>query len=579
MLAHTRMHYTSLLMLVWLAGCTGGGVRLEPLSAPRAVVAYRTTGGELVVRHSADGAVWTEAMNVKDSNDATMRVAGAPTVVHEGGLYHLYWVTPTGELRYATSRAADAWAVQSSALTTLPSTIAVARGGGHHVALVRASNPSAITAVDLDAPTTARVQVAATSVAVPTIAFGAGRFVAAVIGGDRRVRIVASTDGRQWADLTTLGVVGAFEATLHFSDGAFQLATQESSSSSTIPVVRCRRFASADGSSWAESPTPACGNSSTSVSTARLNGSDLYLVNFDNRYLRASIAGAALQDTHVLQVDGRPSIAIGPGPRLAALRLDRVTIEGDGGQDVSIAAIGLKVRIGAEESARATYSGQLVEFATDLDTGEQAQIPAIVSPTGWLIKATTAQQLTQPGAQVDLVGAIVIGIERGDCPEGPIRAKLHEARSAIEASLNRNLATADVLALQDASRRDAIVGRVQCEVLKSIAGEDPATCSSAPPVPSSGFLDAVGKILSVVPNTVGDFFVSLACAFNRDEQLAPAEVLGVASTFFPEGNPPRSIYSLAEGVPLEPLDPFSLRSEQSNDLVWRVDGHWSYLTE
>ena len=578
MLAQTRMHYALLLLAVWLAGCASGGVRLAPLSAPRVVAAYRTTGGELAVRHSADGAVWTEATIVTDGNGAQMRAADVPTIVHEGGLYHLYWVTPTGELRYATSRAADVWAVQSTALTTLPAATVVGRGGGHHVALVRASNPSSISAIDLDAPTNARVQVAATSAAAASIAFGASRFVAAVIGADRRIRIVMSADGRQWSDLTTLGVAQAFEATLHFSDGTFQLATQESGGASTIPVVRCRRFASPDGASWTELPTPSCGNTSTGVSAVRFNGVDLFIVNFDNRFLRTSVGGAALEDTHALAMNGRPSIAIGPGPRLASLRFDRVSIEGEGGQDVSIATIGLKVRIGSAGSARAAYSGQLVEFATDLDTGEQAPIPAIVSPNAWLVKATPAQELTQPGAQVDLVGAIAIGIERGNCPEGPIRAKLHEARSAIELSMNRHLATADLVALQDANRRNAIVGLVKCEVEKSVAGEDPAQCSSAPPASTSGVLDAIGDILSVVPNAVGDFFVSLACAFNKDEQLAPADVLGVASTFFPEGPPPREVYTLAEGIPVKPLDALRLRSED-NGMVWRVDGHWSYLTE
>jgi hypothetical protein len=499
-----------------------------------------------------------------------VRAASAPSIAHDGGLYHLYWLAPNGDLRYATSRGADAWLVQESPLTSLPNTAwpAVARGGGRHVAVL-VGGSGGVTAIDLDRPL-APHSISNTSGGAPTVTYGAGRFVAAVIGGDRRVRTFGSVDGTSWTELAQLAPARVSWAAIHFSENGFQLAAQEG--------FRCRRFTSSDGSAWTEMGSLGCGNTLTAVLAGRFNGRDLFFANVDNRFLQVAGADGSFQDTHAIGIDRRPALAVGGGPPLAALHLDRLRVEGEGGQDVTLVSLGFRVRIGEPASARVSFSGQLLEFATELDRGEEVGVPAMVSPFAWTVAPDL--NLNSPSGRVDLLGSIEIGIERGDCPEGPIRDKVNEARAAIESALNRHLATASVQALSDANTRDATIGRVQCEVEKSLAGEDVAPCSGAPPAPAGTLLDGLVRILTApvrfVATLVADFLTSAVCGFNEEDQLEPVAVLMLGTFLFEEGAAPRTAYRLDPSMRERAIDAVTLRSE-NGALAWRLTGRMLYV--
>jgi hypothetical protein len=544
-------------------GCaTGGGVRLAPLAPPRIVAAHRASGNAVHIRMSDDGLMWTEGAPVIN-NGFTMTTFVEPAIFYESGLYHLYWLDAAG-VRYATSRDAEQWLVQGTAMTQLGTGLepVFARGNGHSFAFWSSAN--GIQQIDLDNPLT-RTTIPVRTSARPSAAYGSGRFVVAGIDASRHPVVVTSTDGRQWSSPVSINLTGAYLANVSFSGGRYRLAAkrQRPSADPDVPGVACNVFDSADAAVWTElQPPPPCGNVPSEPTPFLHGGVNLVVFNYDNRLVSVSVNGGRPQDTHFQLPLGRISMTVGPGPMLAAFHLDHSTVVAGVRQDMTIASLGYHVRVGQPGSARVAYLGQLIEFASDRNVDEGSDIPQVVSPPAWIVHQ--AVDLQQPTGRLDVMGGVQIAIDRGACPEGPIKDKLFEARAALENAMNRHLASASTKDLLDDTKRDAVTALIRCEVQRTIEGGNPATCTPGPTSGAQSVLDALASVFSAAANAIGDFFTSavteVACGFNQDQQLDPADILIVGTQFFGEANSPRTAYRIDPGTPSRPLDPFTVRT-------------------
>lgn len=559
-----------------LSACAG--VQLEPLAGLRIVSAYKGTGDEINIRMSNDGIVWTEASPVKEGT-AILRTQSPPTIIFHEGLYHLYWHAPNNAIRYASSRDARHWIVQNSPLTTLANNTdpVFARGNNKHVAVYRSSQ--GIISIDLDNISN-RATLAIAARGKPSIVFGNGIFLLSTINQSGVLAVHSSSDGIHWSPLHQFTLSNVFQAELTFSNNQFRITSKRSTGGGTIPGNRCDAFSSSDGNQWATLQIPSCGNINTELASLSFRNHNLALMNVENRVLEVADNNTTLLETHFYNPIGGISYAIGPGPQLAAMRLDSARVSLGSGQDLTIVALGYHVRIGEPGSARVTYSGQLREFATDIDSGTTVTVPPLVSPFAWI--TDYPEDPTAEDGKFDIMGAIHIGIERGDCPDGPIRDEVEHARASIETAMNRHLATASTAALIDEQTRDATVALVTCEVEQTLRGGNPAVCS-APPPSGNGDGISLGEIFvgtfegfgNWVADGIGSTIRSLACGFNEDEQFEPTNIMFVNWGLFPEGPSPRKEYKIDTGIPLRPLDAYSLRSSD-NSQSWSVSSTLQY---
>jgi hypothetical protein len=514
-------------------------LQLAPLAGDRLVLATIGSGNRIDIRMSAEGSVWTEPSPVM-IDGAPAQSGTAPGLVYDGALYHLLWQAPNGDIRYATSRDATSWIGQTEPLARLPNTApAFAAGGGKMLAAVRSAQGD-VAVVDL-ASSTQRSTAMQRASAQPSLAFGGGRFLLVAPDANRRATFFESTDGASWSQVASLPTPGIYWTQLHFADGQFLLAAKQEVSRSTIPVVRCKLFTSADARSWTEAPDPSCGNSSAGILASRLQGTNLFFENNDNRYLRVSRSSSPLAETHVRSLHGQFAMAVGRGPQIAALRLDQITVERGDDQDITLITLGFRARVGVAHSAHVAVASRLDEFASDVDAGTTVPVPPQVSPFGWIVQR--ADRLLEDDGQLDVLGAVVVGLERGNCPEGPIHDRIEEVRGVLEQLLNEKIAGGRLADLRDTANRQRVLTELQAEVKRRLSGS-PST-----------FFEDVGT--------------SFACAFNRDEQFQE-KVVVLLGGLVPD-DPPTNVFKLDTGEPSAALGPIVLRSQDGSE-QWRVQG-------
>jgi hypothetical protein len=555
-------------------GCRTGPPSPSPFASPRLVAAHRGAGDSLIIRMSEDGVFWTADVPTMVGGAPATTVA-EPAIFYDGRIYHLYWLDAGENVRYATSGDADSWFVQGSALGQLSAAArpAFVRGGSQHFAFFRSAT-GAVQQVDLDNPN-ARATVPVTVSTRPTVAFGGGRWVLAAVDGASRAFVVTSTDARQWSAPQILGAAGAVAVGVSFSEGRFGLALKRQTSAGALPGRACAVFVSTDGIQWTERvPAPDCGNIPEEMVSLRYKGRDLVLTNVGDAAVFVSTDGAPLVETHFVRPLGRISYAAGPGPMLATFRLDRVRVIAGVRQDITIVSLGFHVRVGQPNSARVVYTGQLREFASDLGVGQEAAIPPLVSPTGWVVRRS-AGSLAGAGS-VDLMGGVEIGIDRGACPEGAVRDRVGAARTAFETALNLHLATATSGDLVNAATRNARIARIQCEVVATLEGRSPASCAISPPPPMTA-ARPVDVLFDAVANTLAnDFWTNVGCGFNIDEQFDPAAIVFIGTDAFEEAPSPTTAFRLAFQEPNRPLDVFTIQNSAGTSR-WTVNSTLRFL--
>ena len=549
------------------AGC---GQALPPLAAGRLVAAYTSADDAVHLRMSPTGEVWTEPLVV---NGGPVAGGSSPVVVHEAGLYHLYWQEASGAVRYGTSRDGTSFLLQGTPLLTLPPSpsFTVARGPGRHVALTLANG--VLTAHDLDEPTVRSV-VAPSARRGATVVHDGSRFVAATDLDGTRVGVFASPDGRAWASLGTIPSAAVSDLDLTFTNGGFRLALRNELAGNNLPGISCSVLGSADAVTWAPVPSPTCGNAPARSTALSLHGDELFLMNQDNRQVNVSRNGGPLVETHLGSAQDRVSYVVADGPRLAALHLDELTVERGDGSDLTLVSLGFQVRVGRTGSARVSFP-TLREFATDVPVGSTVAIPHDVSPYAWRIEPPPVA-LEEPDSELDVAGVILVGIERGSCPTGPIVDRLGEARDAIQAAMNDHLASASTQALLDEDQRDEAVALVTCKVERQLAGQDPGVCTGTVDGESLDAWDVWALTFAPLGRAATSSLTDLACGFNQDEQLSEAVILFLGTPLFTEGPSPRSVYRLHHDDVSRRLDPVFLRNEDGTT-TWRVTSRVRYL--
>jgi hypothetical protein len=248
-------------------------------------------------------------------------------------------------------------------------------------------------------------------------------------------------------------------------------------------------------------PISGCTNSSTGILATRALNETIFLENEDNRFLTASKDSRPLSDTHVKSVNGQFTITTGRGPQIASLRFNQVTVNQGTRQDITIIALGFRARTGVANSARATFAGQLEEFASDVNAGQTVSVPLHISPFAWLIERAGA--LTDDG-NLDIVGVVIVAIDRGACPEGPIRNRINKVRTALEQELEAKIARGRLADLKDPASRQR---ELQDAVKRRLGG------------PNTWFEDVGADIV---------------CGFNQDEQFKERVIVLVGSDLVPD---------------------------------------------
>ena len=518
--------------LLIAARCPQGAPVLPPLAGPRMVLATGGPAGSIETRMSLDGEVWSAPRAVATTPPTV--TAGPVELTFESGFYHLYWIDRAGGLRYATSRDGVRWLAQGEPFANLPAGSAVdfARGQGRSFAAV--TTGGGLTVQSLDNPTQ-RTSVASGAQHPATLAFGAGKFVLAA-ATPTSLLIFESSDGASWTPAATLPFRLHHSLRLDFAEGQFLLAAKESGTGGgELPVSRCKLYTSSDGRAWTSADPQPCSNTSTGVAATRFEGKTLYLENFDNRFLRTSIDGAAFADTNAVAPIGVFDVTAGPGPQIAGLRLLGVEVFQGEGQDVSVVTLGFQARVGRPGSANVWNSGRLSEIAVELDVGERVTPPPWVSPNAWLFDQ--AERLLDEDGQLDIMGAVVVGIERGNCPTGPIVSRLQEVRNALAIELESKIAGGTLGELRDPTSRQAVLD----------------------------------SMVTAVKGRLGDgstsFWEDLGCGFNVDEALQERVVV-LLGGFVPD-DPPNNVFRLKPEEPSTIQPALRLRS-RDGDEEWRV---------
>jgi hypothetical protein len=555
-----------------LACANDGQPLFTPLAPTRLVLATRGAGNQLLIRMSGDGLVWTEPSTVTVDGAAAQTVA-TPSIFNDGTLYNLIWLAPDGAVRFATSRDATAWAVQASPLARLPpgSQPVLAQLSGRYFA---ASNISGtVSLLDLASSTGNRITVTQGAVGPVSVANTNAGLVLATLGSDRGVHVFTSTDGTTW---TERGVVSAAAIgpgspaglAIGWGGGSFALVTRRDLGGSDIDVVHCKLFESADAVTWTERPGQRCSNSSAGQLVTRFGNHTLFYDNFSMLpNLIVSVDAGPLGDLHIVDTVGAPSVTTGGGPQLAWLNLDQIAVANGSGQNLTLVTLGFKARIGVANSAHVAWPAwygsnnhRLDQFARR-SASSIADVPPHDSPYAWFV--TPATNLTQPQGQLDVMGAVVIGIDRGGCPEGPILNAIEQARAAFEASLNARLVTTPITTLQMPAQAKAVFDGIKADVARRLGG---SPGGGGPIDWLKGAVDSFGKfVVCDVINSLGG---------GVDEQLNPASIV-LLGTAFASDDPPNETFALStRSAPLSPL----LLQNDDHSKQWIVSGTRNFLS-
>jgi hypothetical protein len=269
----------------------------------------------VVVWRSPDGVSWSLPSSVI-IDGAPARTVSRPNVAFEDRLYHLLWLDPAGRVRYAVSRTAMTWTSLNPLATFSPTSGATfAHGAGFMLALLTNGGRAVVIDLDSSQPTVVRQNVGSAS-----IAFGAGKFVMALVGNDRQVSVLQSTNGSQWS-LLSPPVIGytpldqGRSATIAFSEGRFLLAVSARiRPTDEVPVVRCDYYESTDGNFGApRQASGPCSNTFTGLVPARFGGTYFAYLNQQPPLSVSTDFGPWRTAAGVL-VNGPPSLAVGAVP-------------------------------------------------------------------------------------------------------------------------------------------------------------------------------------------------------------------------------------------------------------------------
>lgn len=525
-----------LLGLVLLYACQLAGVNPAPLAGSRVVLAGRDVGNHVVVSMSTEGTVWTDPLPVA-VNGVAQTAASTPQITHDGALYHLVWVAPGGDVQYATSRAGNSWLVQSTPLTRLsagldptfavgPEGVVGAWRGGVDVIVANLANIPGRQTVAQEAGT------------APSLVRGNGQYVLAYIAQQQlpgaAIRVLRSPDGNSWTSAASVPLPRGYWADLSFAEGVFVVAAKVQVGQL---AVNCVVLTSPDAITWSRSPNIGCSNSSTGLGATRLDGADLAFENWDNRFLQISRSHTRMTPASLVQLRNDFTLAVGPGPQLAAVRLDNLTVVDGDGQDLTLMVWGFHVRVNEPGTASATF-GSLDEFATDVDRPATVSVPGYVSAPGWLI-GPALNVVDDATGKLDVAGALIVGLERGNCPSSRILATAEAVRTALAAQLETRIAQGTLAVLRDTAQRRMTFEAIANDIKSQLGGT------------TSGIARAFG------------------CAFNEDEQLKERTVT-LVGTYLVDDEPTAPTFALKSD---RFTTPFRVRLvNDDGDIRWDVNG-------
>jgi len=544
-------HYVSALlwgmaMLVLVFGllgssCPGPRVErplLEQLAGNRLVLASKGANDQIDIRMSIDGQVWTEPAAVS-LNGTQAQTVSTPSIFHDGTFYHLYWMDASGNVRYAASRNGNQWLGQADPLTRLPPITSPSFARGASKTLAVFSSSGGVVTLEPSSSLQRSMVTQPSTVGPVSITHGNGKFVVAVVNSRGNAEIFQSNDdGASWTSVSTLPTPNLYWVQLNHADGQFLLAAKEA-------ALRCKLFISPDAISWTEASELYCSGNTTGMLATRFQSETLFFENSGNQLLRSSKISGSMSDTHVRSVNGQFTITTGQGPQIASLRFDQATVINGTGQDLTIITLGFRARIGMANTAHVTIAGGLDEFATNVNAGQTVSIPFHVSPFAWLIQP--AERLLEDNGNLDIVGATIVGLERGNCPEGPIRDRINEVRVALEQELEAKIAQGRLSELRDIATRQRILDEIQTAVKQRLSG-----------TPGDPVLSLFDRLVT-----------EAGCAFNEDEQFVERVIVLLGSVAVPD-DPPSSVFNFNSWNQAARLN-ITLSSKDSTQ-QWRVEG-------
>lgn len=526
-----------------ISSCNGSA---KPIIPPRAgtrlVLASIDSDNQIVIRMSIDGLVWTEPIPVYLDGtpaDSEPLPAVAETLIgmfFDGTLYHLYWIRPDGTGMFALSSDPTNWTVRP--VQDLHQAYPLAVGKRDTLALI-SHDDGELYIWDVHESIGTRDPMSVYSTIRPAIAYGNDKFVVAVGDEDGNLLIYESANGSSWSLASELPNLNPSLLHLSFAEDRFLLL-------STYP--RCHLYASSNAQLWEETNLPCTSSTDYQVAT-RVQGENIILENPRNEFMAATKDSLIRERINVYGAIDKSVVASGPGPQLASVKLNRVSVEVGSGHDLDVPTLGFRVRVGEPGSARVTLK-LTGEFAVGVDSGESRQYPLAAQPYAWIVKPP--ERLLDDDGHIDILGVVVIGIERGDCPYENIIAEIEVARESLREELEVNIAQAQLSILMDPTNRELILEKIENRVIGSMEQGS----------------------LSLAESFIG-------CGLNEDQALDPDYLLLYGSELAPQ-DPEKNIFRLYSSRPSDSFDRLFLVWEDKDDddeqpdMQWQVSGTYLF---
>jgi len=168
------------------------------------------------------------------------------------------------------------------------------------------------------------------------------------------------------------------------------------------------------------------------------------------------------------------------------------------------------------------------------------------------------------------MGAVLVGIDRGGCPENPILAGLvpgiltevEQARSAFQDSLNARLVTTPITTLEVPAQAKAVFDGINADVMQRLGG----TPSGGVINWLKGAVDSAGKFLVCdVINSIGG---------GVDDQFSPASIVLIGTPLVTD-DPVTETFGLNPNTPTSTLVLPLENDDHSKQ--WQIHGTRNFL--
>ena len=230
------------------------------------------------------------------------------------------------------------------------------------------------------------------------------------------------------------------------------------------------------------------------------------------------------------------------------------------GEDITIVELGLFARIGVSNTASVTIAGRLGRAASDVDQGRTVSLLPYFSPFAWLVKEP--EHLKEDDGNLDIMGAVIVGIERGNCPEGAIIDSLNDIREALEQAFELNISQGRWAEFKDPITREKIVDNIKASLKQPLGSGLQAS-------PTDPYY-----FHKLIAFTVSEAFKVIGCRFNVDKPYKEHIVIILGGIVGEDKD--NSIFSLRPGVPNKIVNQIFLEVPDSGN-KWHVKGELSFL--